>query len=140
MIEVLQMKEWFLNFMRGRYGADQLGRFLSVVSLIIFFVGMIIGNTLGRVLWYLAIACLIYTYYRMFSRNTYKRYQENLKYLQWKNHIMSWFRRQKDMLTQRKTHRFFKCSQCGITVRVPKGKGKIKITCPKCGNTFIKKT
>lgn len=46
----------------------------------------------------------------------------------------------RERLKQRKTHRFFKCPECGVTVRVPKGKGKIKITCPKCKNAFVRNT
>lgn len=88
----------------------------------------------------LALGCLIYSYFRIFSKNTAKRYTENAKYLSVKYKITGWFRRKKERIQQSKTHRFYRCPQCGITTRIPKGKGKIKITCPKCGNTFIRKS
>lgn len=126
--------------MYGRYGGDQFGRFLAVISLALLVTGLIVSNAVGMVLTVLALGCLIYSYYRMFSRKTNDRYQENVKYLRLKYKVTEWFRQKKDRFRQRKVSCFFKCPQCGQTVRVPRGKGKIKITCPKCKNVFVKNT
>ena len=134
------MRQWLNKLMIGRYGSDQFGRFLSVLSLVILIAGMIVRNSVGTVLTALAVGCLVYSYYRMFSKKTNDRYIENVKYLKLKNKITGWFRQKKERLKQRKTFCFFKCPKCGVTVRVPRGKGQIKISCPKCKNTFVKKT
>lgn len=126
--------------MYGRYGGDQLGRFLAIVSLALLVAGLIVSGIIGSILSGIAVGCLVYSYFRMFSKKTNLRYQENVKYLRFKSRFTGWFRQQKDMFRQRKTNCFFKCPQCGQTVRVPRGKGKIKITCPKCRNSFIKNT
>ena len=134
------MRQWFSKLMYGRYGGDQFGRFLSIISLAILVVGLIVPGVVGRVLTFLAVGVLIYSYFRMFSRKTNDRYQENVKYLRLKSKVTGWFRQKKDRLAQSKTNCFFKCPKCGVTVRVPRGKGKIKITCPKCSHSFIKNT
>ncbi len=129
--------------MYGRYGGDQFGRFLSVISLALLVAGLIVSNVsgiIGTILTALAVGCLVYSYSRIFSRKTNDRYQENVKYLNFKYKIKEWFRQRKDRFRQRKTSRFYKCPSCSQTVRVPRGKGKIKITCPKCKNTFIRNT
>ena len=83
---------------------------------------------------------MIYSYYRMFSRQTYKRALENQKFLQHTSKIRGFFAKQKYMVAQRKTHHIYKCPNCKQKIRVPKGKGKIEIRCPKCQTTFIKKS
>ena len=134
------MRNWLMRFMAGRNGADAFARFLSIAALVILILSMLIPGYVGTALWVLALGCLIYSYFRIFSKNTAKRYTENAKSLSVKYKITGWFRRKKERIQQSKTHRFYRCPQCGITTRIPKGKGKIKITCPKCGNTFIRKS
>jgi hypothetical protein len=76
----------------------------------------------------LSYILMIWAIFRMLSRNTYKRYQENRKFLQFTG-------RMKD-----REHRYFDCPKCRQMVRVPRGKGKISITCPRCREKFVKKT
>lgn len=135
-----RVRQWFSRLMNGRYGSDQFGRFLSILSLILLVVGLILQNSMGTMLTWLAIVCLIYIYFRMFSKNTNKRYEENVRYLNIKGRVKGFFSRKIRRLKQQKDYRFIKCPKCGVTVRVPRGKGKIKISCPKCYNTFIRKT
>ena len=66
--------------------------------------------------------------YRMLSKSTYRRYQENRRFLQLIDRI-------KD-----RKNRYYKCPKCKQLVRVPRGKGKISITCPRCKEKFVKKT
>jgi predicted RNA-binding Zn-ribbon protein involved in translation (DUF1610 family) len=128
--------------MLGRYGQDQLSRFMSVFSLALIVLALVLNNVgtglAGNILWWIGLAIIIVCYFRMFSRNTSKRYSENVKYLTLKNKFLGWFKKKGERIKQSKTHRFFKCPECGVTVRTPKGKGKIRITCPKCGVTFFR--
>lgn len=142
MLRSIYMKKWFTNFMMGRYGSDNFGRFLCILSCILLVVSIIVGgaSTAGMIIWGIALAMLIYAYFRMFSRKVNKRFAENYKYLNIKNKFTGFFKKRIDRIKQSKTHKFFKCPGCKAVVRVPKGKGKIKITCPKCGVQFVKKT
>lgn len=131
------MKEKIARFMAGRYGVDYLGRFTIIAGLIAL---LLAGWTRSSLLNLLAWVLIIYSYYRMFSRNIYKRTQENQWYLNKTYKIRCFFARQKNMLTQRKTHHIYKCPTCKQKIRIPRGKGKIEIRCPKCNTTFIKKS
>lgn len=127
--------------MVGRYGVDQLTNFLLICSVVVLLIGtLFLGSFVHTVLLVLAVALLVFGYWRIFSRKTSQRYQENQKYLRLRNRVTGRFRTLRDRTRQRRTHRFFKCPQCGVTVRVPRGKGKIKITCPKCHATFVRNT
>ena len=135
------MKKWLAKVMVGRYGVDQLTNAMLVLSMVLLVVALFFGNSIvNTILWTLAVLLLVAGYYRIFSKKTSQRYQENQKYLRLRNRITGRFRSMKERLKQRKTHRFFKCPQCGVTVRVPKGKGQIKITCPKCKTAFVRNT
>lgn len=129
------MKEKFMRFMQGRYGVDQFGRFLSGLTMVL----LVISLFSHRQIWYLlALAALIYSYFRMFSRNIAKRYAENQKYLAYTAKLRQFFFKKKSELQQRKTHHIYKCPQCRQKIRVPKGRGRIEIRCPKCSAKFIK--
>ena len=134
------MREKLMRFLMGRNGMDHFSRFLSIASLVVLILSMFIRGYVGSALWGIALALLIYSYFRIFSKNIPKRYAENTKYLQIKYKVTGWFNRQKELIRQSKTHRFYRCPQCHITTRIPKGKGKIRITCPKCGHVFIRKS
>lgn len=117
------------HFFYGRYGHDKLNRAILVAGLVMSLL------TLINPIWWLdlvltlgAYGMLFWSLFRCLSRNNYKRYQENRKYLVMLDRI-------KD-----RQNRYFICPKCHQTVRVPRGKGKIAITCPKCRERFIKKT
>ena len=130
-------KNKMMQFMQGRYGADQMGQMLSAVSMVFLIISLFSRNQA----WFLlAVIGIVYNYFRMFSKNTYKRAAENQKYLQMTRGIRSFFYRQRNMITQRKTHHIYKCPSCKQKIRVPKGKGKIEIRCPKCNTRFIKRS
>lgn len=130
------MKGWFQRFMSGRYGFDQFSGFLCIASLIL----IVIGAWVSPVLYWLGLAAIIYSYFRILSRNTRKRYAENLKYLSYQSRATAWFAKQQVRFKQRKEYHYYRCPQCGQQLRVPRGRGKISITCPKCGHQFIKKS
>ena len=131
------MKEKFLRFMAGRYGADQFSRFLSFVALALIVLNLFFRSS---VLWVLGLAVLVLTYVRMFSKNYEKRRKENERYLQLKYKLTSGFRNWNDRRKQSRDYVFFRCPSCRAMLRVPRGKGKIRVTCRKCGNAFERKT
>lgn len=130
------MKEKLYRFMQGRYGSDQFSRFLLTTSVVC----LILSMFAGRLFYPAALVLLAYTYFRMFSRNYYKRSEENRKYLQKIEKFRCFFAQQKSKLGQRKTHHIYKCPSCKQKIRVPRGKGKIEIKCPKCQTLFVKKS
>ena len=133
------MKKRFLDFMAGRYGADELTKFMTTACLICLVLNIF---THWQILYVLALAILFVSYFRMFSRNTNKRYRENLKYIELKNRVVGFFKGKGfgSRANQDPTKKIFKCPGCKQKVRVPKGKGTILITCPKCKAQFQKRT
>ena len=131
------MKEKFYRFMAGRYGSDQLSRFLSFLALALIVLNLFLKST---ALWLLGIVALVLVYVRMFSRNYEKRRKENERYLQWKYKLTGGVRNWTDRQKQRRDYVFFRCPSCRAMLRVPRGKGKIRVTCRKCGNAFERKT
>lgn len=131
------MKEKLQRFMAGRYGADQLSRVYLVITLILLVLSMFIKFL---PLYWAALLLLIYTYYRMFTKNVSKMYAQNQKFLNWRYRMVAKWDASKKRFAQRKEYRFFRCPTCKQRVRVPKGKGKICITCPRCHHDFIKKS
>ena len=131
------MKERMQRFMAGRYGNDQLNQFIFIVAII----SMVLEIITRQSLFYtLTLVLLILAYVRVFSRNINKRYEENMKFLQKKDAILNKFRKQKYYPAQRRNFHIYTCPQCKQKIRIPKGKGKISITCPKCRTSFIKKS
>ena len=134
------MRNWLQRVMAGRYGVDEYSRFLNIVALVSLVLSILFNNGLSVSLWLLAIIRLVWTYFRMFSRNTYKRRAENNAYLTIRYNMTRKLSGLKQRMQQKRYYRFYKCPKCGITTRVPKGKGKIRITCPKCGEIFQRKS
>ena len=131
------MKQKFQNFMSGRYGVDDFSKALLYATLALCLVSLFTRN---RMLNLLLTAGLVFIYYRMFSKNYSRRYQENLWYLRQKDKVMHFFRRQNSLAQQRKTHRIYTCPQCRQKIRIPKGHGKVQITCPQCKTAFIQRS
>lgn len=119
----------FRRFMAGRYGTDRLNMVILCVALVASIVSTIVSNgTVTYICFLLSYGLMFWAIFRCLSRNTYKRYQENRRFLMFFDHL-------KD-----RKNRYFTCPKCHQTVRVPRGKGKISITCPRCKEKFIKKT
>ncbi len=122
--------DWFRNFMLGRYGSDKLNVFLLIAGVVLMLLGSILGSWFvwAVIFTLLGYAAVIWCIFRMYSRNIQARRRENAAFL-------NFFAHRKD-----KEHRYFRCPKCRQTVRVPRGRGKISIRCPKCGERFIKNT
>lgn len=137
------MRDKFNKFMQGRYGVDDLSRFTMGAALVLIILAMIaniFNRSVGSTLDILGIAAIVYAYVRIFSRNIQQRYAENQKYLQMTSKFRLRFNKEKDLMRQRKTHHIYSCPGCGQKVRIPKGKGKIEIECPKCHTKFVKRS
>ena len=162
-----RLSEGYRRFMVGRYGTDQFSRFLMFLAIFILILNVIFRSK-TPVFYFLVWAVILYTYFRMFSKNIEKRYNENTRYLQLKEKVIGWFggkrssggsygshssgnqsswknsqggtRPNNPSMRSDKEHRIFRCPSCDQRVRVPRGRGKIEITCPRCGNKFVKRS
>lgn len=132
----------FAHFMEGRNGMDQLAKAESALLWVVIILSLLLS-------WvpYLSIGLsvifgilIIHMYFRVFSKDISKRYTENQKYLYYRSKFQNYRERQKRESAQKDTYRFFRCPNCRQRVRVPKGRGKIQITCPKCRIEFVKRS
>ena len=130
-------KNKMMQFMQGRYGADQMGQMLSAVSMVFLIISLFSRN---QVWFLLAVIGIVYNYFRMFSKNISKRYAENQKYLKMTAGIRRKLDSWKSQLAQRKIYHIYRCPGCKQKIRVPRGRGKIEIRCPKCNTRFVKKS
>ncbi len=130
------MREKFQRFMWGRYGIDRLNQFLLIWAVIF----LILSMTGIGFFYAAATVVLAYAYFRIFSRNTGKRSEENHKYLKWEMKVRGLVAKKKREISQRRIYRIYKCPSCRQKIRVPRGRGKIAVTCRKCGTEFIRKS
>lgn len=126
----------FGNFMRGRYGLDQFSFALIIMGGVSTLISSFVNS---KILYAVAIVLYGYSLFRVFSRNIEARRKEYRVFLKVWSPIQKKIREHK-MRSMDKSHSYFKCPKCKQHVRVPKGVGKIEITCPKCLNTFIRKS
>lgn len=130
-------RERMMRFMYGRYGNDELSRVYLGVAIACFVVYLFTRSPFAYLTGFLL---LIYGLYRSFSKNIAKMSAQNQKYLNWRYQRAVKLNQSKIHWSQRKDYRFYKCPSCSQKVRVPRGRGKIAITCPKCKTEFIKKS
>lgn len=128
---------WLKKVMAGRYGGDQLSIVLLVFSILLTLIGQLVKIPLISLIGYIPLGISIF---RMFSKDISKRRMENYKFAMFVSPVYSWFKKTENRFKDRKTHRYFKCPNCNSKLRLPKGKGKITITCPKCNTKFNKRT
>lgn len=131
------MKEKIYRFMQGRYGTDDFSKFLLGVSMVMIILNLLTRSSIFNLLFWV---CLIYSYFRMFSKNYSARYAENQKFLTLKNKWKYQWENHKRMREQKKIYRIYQCPFCKQKIRIPKGKGSIIVTCPKCKQEFGKRS
>lgn len=128
-----RMGDGFRRFMAGRYGSDQLGLFLSTSLIVLVILSLFLRFwPLQIVIWGL----FFYLWFRMLSRNYTARARENERFLALTDGIGRFFRVRRSRFDDRKTHTHFRCPGCGQELRAPKGKGRIRVICSKCGRQF----
>ena len=146
------------QFMQGRNGVDALAKFQNRISFGFLLTAIIcsvltlaftshehytaalVFRILYFVLYAIGFAFLIWCNFRIFSRNVAKRQKENTQFLYRRQKVARFFSQKKQEWKDRKTYRYFKCEKCGQRMRAPRHKGKIRVTCQKCGNVFLTKT
>lgn len=116
-----------MNFMYGRNGADEL----NLCLIVLYFIFMLLSGV-HAIFSSLAMVCIIYAFFRMFSKNIPARRKEN-------NIVVPYFNLVKAKAKNKGTHKVFMCTKCKKILRVPLGKGKVTINCP-CGNRLKKKS
>ena len=148
-----QIRERLRAFMNGRYGVDQLGRVLAGVSLALMILSVLFSRYSGlrSLLYTLSLIGFGYAIYRIVSTDFAKRREENQKVMKWlaefgeKTNLtgywvsfQKWFQKQRRIFSQRKDYHFYSCPNCHQTIRMPRGKGRVEITCPRCREKFTR--
>lgn len=139
-----KIMQWVQNIMRQSNGIDDLSKFLFKTGSIMILIGFLFSI---RIISSLGFILILFMYFRTFMKEKGKFHLQNRKYHEIRNRIINYLNgqrhlaeRKKKRFNERKTHRFYTCPKCKQKVRVPKGKGKIAITCPACSERFVKKT
>ena len=122
------MKEKFQRFMYGRYGMDSLGRFMLWTAVLLFVLSTFTDN---RFFYLIAFVLMIFEYVRMLSRSISTRSSENRLYLSYVSRVKRYFEKQKYLMQLRKDYRIFSCPECKQKIKIPKGRKKVEIRCPK---------
>ena len=137
----MRFRQWLGRVMAGRYGTDQLNRFLCVATLVLLVLSLFTGGSgLGKLVWILALVCLVWETWRTFSRRIDRRRAENEAYLRLTRGLRGRAADGMSRFRQRKDYRFYRCPSCGTWLRVPRDKGRLQITCRQCGERFTRKT
>lgn len=124
------------RFMYGRYGNDQLNLFLMGLYLLIYLASLFFR---AAPLYWISLALILVTLFRMLSRNLERRRMENAGFMRAAGPLLGWLRLRRT-IHRDKEHVYFKCPSCGQHLRVPRGKGKITVTCRGCGASFEEKS
>lgn len=134
------MRERISRFMAGRNGNDQLNNALLVLAVAMLLSASLFARRLAGILYPATMAVMGYVYFRMLSRNIYQRQTENARFLRWWVKRQAALRLYKERWVQRRDYKFFTCPACKTVLRVPRGKGKIKLVCRRCGTSFTGKS
>ena len=128
---------WFRRFMLGRYGTDQL----SMAMLALFLISLVCSRFITSPVWSIAeLVLIVVMYFRIFSRNIPKRTKENESFMKLWRPAQKWFKVRRNRFKSRKEYRYYKCPSCKNTLKVPRGKGEITITCPVFKEKLTKRT
>ena len=134
------MREKMTRIMAGRNGNDQLNLFLYALNALLLAAALFTRGPVRHALYIAVLVLLGVIYFRAFSRNLPRRREENGKYLRLKYRLAAAMKVRREKWVQRKDYKFYTCPSCKTTLRVPRGHGRIKIVCRKCGNSFTGKS
>lgn len=131
------MREKVYRFMQGRYGMDGFSGFLIGAGLAVAVLNVFFGSNILTVL---SWGFVIFAYSRIFSKNHARCIAQNAWFYERTRGIRGFMKKEKSRMRIRKTHHIYTCKKCGQKIRIPKGKGRIIVTCPKCRNEFSKRS
>lgn len=131
-----KIKNGFRKFMTGRNGSDDLSLALLIAGLVLSLISSIFGSSL---LYLVGLALYIACLFRMFSRNIARRYEENRKYVEWRQKAKTSISQAKVRLMNMRKYKYFKCPECGALLKLPRKVGEVTVTCGKCRHQFKKK-
>ena len=137
---IYRVRDRIAQLMQGRYGAygtDRFTRFLLVLWIFSFVLNAFIP---GRVSGIIPLVIFVYTYFRLFSRNIPQRYRENEAYMRLEQKVISFFRRERNNLNPNSAFHIYTCPCCSQKIRIPRGKGRIMVRCPRCSEEFMKRS
>ena len=129
----MRIREKLARFMYGRYGSDQLSNFILWTYIVLYLINLVLGSYL---IYLGATALMIWSFFRMFSRNIYARNKENLKFISIKNKFKSFWKLLFDRIKDSPKKVYKRCPSCRAIVRLPRKAGKHSVTCPKCQKRF----
>ena len=132
-----RLRDGMRDFFSGRYGVDQLGRFLLIVATISVILSAYLGSSY---LYMINVVLLTFALVRVMSRNYSARLEENDKYLDLRNRLFGIFHKESAKKVNDPSYRYYRCPRCSQKIRVPKGKGNISVRCPKCKAEFIRRS
>lgn len=143
-----KIKQTFRSCMNGRNGADQLSLALLWTGLVCYLIGGIVASIqvsvvfplIGLVFNALGFAAYVFSIFRMFSRNLYKRQAENRRFVSAVEKRKTLRRQARVRFQNRKTYKYFKCPGCKAWLRLSRGKGVVTITCSRCKTSFTQKS
>ncbi len=136
---IIKFNNFMYTHMQGRYityGYDALSKFLLGLTFILMFVNIIARSS---IIGYIIIALIIYSYYRLLSKNIPQRYKENEQYIRIRNRVVVFFKNFRYNFDQARHYHIYRCPSCSQKIRIPRGKGNIMVRCPKCGTEFRKR-
>ena len=133
------MREKLNNLFSGRHGMDELSKVLFWCGLLLVGLSFVPLGFLSTLFYILGLISLVFSFFRAFSRQHARREAENNYFLAYRVKLARECIARKERFKQRKDFVFFKCPGCGTVIRVPRGKGKIHITC-RCGYQLYRKT
>lgn len=131
------MNEKLAAWLRGRNGSDELATFVIVVALLLVLLNLFLQSLIISII---ALVLMVYAWWRMSSRNLEARENENGVFCEFIGPLRPWLRNPARAATEMRSYKHLKCPECGQRVRIPRGKGKIRVRCPKCQNKFEART
>jgi len=137
----MKIRERLEQFMRGRYGVDDLSRFTLVMIAVVMVINLFVRSELINLV---IIAAIVWMYVRMLSKNIRARYEENQKFLSLKRRltgggsVSGQMQKMRARMQDRKSNHIYRCPSCGQKIRIPRGRGHIIVTCPKCHSEFAR--
>lgn len=131
-----KFKHGVRQFMAGRHGADELTNTMVIIALVLMLFTAVTGSSLLNL-----ISLILYgvSIFRMFSRNVAKRYEENRKFVEWRQKLTTSVSQRWVRLKNTKKYRYFKCPECGALLKLPRKVGEVTVTCGKCRHSFKQK-